>query len=186
MRITVYAGSALGNRAVYREAAEGFARDLATAGHEIVYGGGAVGLMGVVADAALAAGGRVTGVIPRSLVDAEVAHPGLTDLRVVDTMHERKQLMADLGECFVAMPGGVGTIEEILEVWAWLVLGHHDKPVVLLNTDGYWDRLVRMTNRMSVSGFLRPEEAGTLASVADAAELFETIQQWKAPPPRWG
>ncbi len=186
MRITVYAGSALGNRPVYREAAEEFTRDAVRAGHEIVYGGGAVGLMGVVADTALVAGGRVTGVMPKSLVDAEVAHRGLTALHVVDSMHERKQLMADLGDCFVALPGGVGTVEEILEVWAWLVLGHHTKPVTLLNVDGYWDRLVRMSQRMSSSGFLRPEEEGSLLPVSNSAEFFSAIDQWKAPPPRWG
>ncbi|MBT2423891.1 TIGR00730 family Rossman fold protein [Streptomyces sp. ISL-22] len=186
MRITVYAGSALGNRPIYREATERFTREVVRAGHEIVYGGGAVGLMGVVADTALAEGGRVTGVMPRSLVDAEVAHRRLTELHVVDSMHERKQLMADLGDCFVALPGGVGTVEEILEVWAWLVLGHHQKPVTLLNVGGYWDRLVRMSQRMAMSGFLRPEEEGSLLPIANSAELFTALGQWKPPPPRWG
>lgn len=186
MRITVYAGSALGNRAAYRDEAAVFAKEMVAAGHEIVYGGGAAGLMGVVADTALAAGGRVTGVIPRDLVDAEVAHPGLTELHVVDTMHQRKQLMADLADAFVALPGGVGTVEEILEVWAWLILGRHDKPVALLNVDGYWDRLLRMNCRMSASGFLRPGEAGTLPAVADADEFFELVGSWEPPPPRWG
>ncbi|MBB6419148.1 TIGR00730 family Rossman fold protein [Streptomyces massasporeus] len=186
MRITVYAGSALGNRPVYREAAAVFAKEMVAAGHEIVYGGGAAGLMGVVADSALAAGGRVTGVMPTHLVDAEVAHRGLTELHVVDTMHQRKQLMADLADAFIALPGGVGTAEEILEVWAWLVLGTHQKPVTLLNVEGYWDRLLRMTCRMSLSGFLREEELGTLAPVADAAGFLRLVRDWEPPPPRWG
>ncbi|MGF1428894.1 TIGR00730 family Rossman fold protein [Kitasatospora sp. LaBMicrA B282] len=186
MRVTVYAGSALGNRAAYREAAALFAKELVAAGHEIVYGGGAAGLMGVVADAALAAGGRVTGVIPQHLVEAEVAHRGLTRLHVVDTMHQRKQLMADLADAFVALPGGVGTVEEIFEVWAWLVLGRHTRPLALLNTEGYWDRLLRMNCRMAASGFLRKEEVGSLPAVADATEFLELVRLWEPPPPRWG
>ncbi|MFI0826039.1 TIGR00730 family Rossman fold protein [Streptomyces roseolus] len=186
MRVTVYAGSALGNRAVYEETAALFAKELVAAGHEIVYGGGAAGLMGVVADSALAAGGRVTGVIPRHLVEAEVAHQGLTELHIVDTMHQRKQKMADLADAFVALPGGVGTVEEILEVWAWLILGRHGKPMALLNVEGYWDRMHRMINRMSSSGFLREQEVGTLASVGDAAGFLELVRDWEPPPPRWG
>ncbi|MET4642458.1 TIGR00730 family Rossman fold protein [Streptomyces sp. NBC_01724] len=186
MRITVYAGSALGNQAIYQEAAAAFAKQLVAEGHEIVYGGGAAGLMGVVADSALAAGGRVTGVIPKHLVDAEVAHQGLTELHIVDTMHQRKQIMADLADAFVALPGGVGTVEEILEAWAWLILGRHGKPMALLNVDGYWDRLLRMICRMSASGFLREQELGTLASVGDANEFLDLVSQWEPPPPRWG
>ncbi|WP_037840806.1 TIGR00730 family Rossman fold protein [Streptomyces sp. NRRL F-5126] len=185
MRITIYAGSARGNRPVYEESARHFAREAVAGGHEIIYGGGSVGLMGAVADAALAAGGRVTGVIPRSLADAELLHPGLTSTHIVDSMHERKQLMAELGECFVALPGGVGTIEEVLEVWAWLVLGHHTKPVALMNVDGYWDRLIRLTQRMFASGFMRPEESESLLAVENAKELFNALLLWTPPPARW-
>ncbi|GES33548.1 TIGR00730 family Rossman fold protein [Streptomyces angustmyceticus] len=185
MKVTVYAGSAPGNRPVFAQEARRFARELVEAGCEIVYGGGAVGLMGAVADAALQAGGRVTGVMPRSLVHAEIAHPGLTELHVVDSMHERKQLMADLGDGFVALPGGVGTVEEIVEVWAWLVLGHHSKPVTLLDIEGYWDRLSGMARRMAVSGFLTPEELGGFVSVTDARHFLETCASWTPPPPRW-
>ncbi|MCS0634261.1 TIGR00730 family Rossman fold protein [Streptomyces sp. LP05-1] len=185
MRVTLYAGSALGNRPVYQEAANAFAKELVAGGHEIVYGGGAAGLMGVVADSALAAGGSVTGVMPKHLVDAEVAHRGLTRLHIVDTMHQRKQMMADLADAFVALPGGVGTAEEILEAWAWLVLGHHTKPMALLNVEGYWDLLVRMNARMSASGFLREQEVNTLAPVGDADEFFQLVRDWEPPPPRW-
>ncbi|POX41483.1 TIGR00730 family Rossman fold protein [Streptomyces sp. Ru73] len=184
-KVTVYAGSAPGNRPVFLEEARRFARQVAEAGWEIVYGGGAVGLMGAVADAALAAGGRVTGVIPQSLVNAEVAHPGLTELHVVDSMHERKQLMADLGDCFVALPGGVGTVEEIVEVWAWLVLGHHGKPITLVNTDGYWNRLFGMARGMAVNGFLSPEELAAFTLIRDAQDLFDVCASWQPPPPRW-
>ncbi|MFE0047474.1 LOG family protein [Streptomyces albireticuli] len=186
MKVTVYAGSASGSRPVFEREAREFARSLAEAGVEIVYGGGAVGLMGAVADAALEAGGTVTGVMPKSLVDAEVAHRGLTRLHVVDTMHERKQMMADLGDCFVALPGSVGTLEEIVEVWAWLVLGYHGKPVTLLNTDGYWSRLMGMARRMAANGFLRPEELQSFVPVGNAEELFRLYETWRPPTPRWG
>ncbi|MGK5628130.1 TIGR00730 family Rossman fold protein [Streptomyces sp. URMC 123] len=185
MKVTVYAGSALGNKPVFEREARKFAAELARSGCEIVYGGGGVGLMGAVADAAMEAGGKVTGVIPQSLVHAEIAHQGLTELHVVETMHERKQLMADLGDCFVALPGGVGTVEEIVEVWAWLVLGHHDKPITLLNVDGYWDRLLGAARRMAANGFLRPEELDGFLSVHDAGHLLQVCRSWKAPLPRW-
>lgn len=185
MKVTIYAGSALGNKPVFEREARRFASELARSGCEIVYGGGAVGLMGAVADAALEAGGKVTGVMPQSLVHAEIAHRGLTELHVVESMHERKQLMADRGDCFVALPGGVGTVEEIVEVWAWLVLGHHDKPITLLNVDGYWDRLLGAARRMAVNGFLRPEELDGFLPVLDSADLLGVCRDWQAPPPRW-
>ncbi|RAJ47031.1 hypothetical protein K353_00232 [Kitasatospora sp. SolWspMP-SS2h] len=185
MRVTVYAGSSAGRDEVYAREAAAFARELAEAGHEIVYGGGSVGLMGVVADSAMAAGGRVTGVIPRSLHDAEVAHLGLTELHVVDTMHERKDLMARLGDCFVALPGGLGTVEELFEVWAWLILGHHGKPVTVLNTDGYWDGLLDTVGGIARAGFMRPEESASLVPVRKAGDLLALCDSWRPPPPRW-
>ncbi|NGO12049.1 TIGR00730 family Rossman fold protein [Streptomyces sp. HC44] len=185
MKVTVYAGSSAGNKPVFEREARTFASELVRAGCEIVYGGGAVGLMGAVADAALEAGGKVTGVIPESLVHAEIAHRGLTELHVVDSMHERKQLMADLGDCFVALPGGVGTVEEIVEVWAWLVLGQHRKPITLLNVEGYWDRLLGVGRRMAVNGFLRPEELEGFVPIHDCRDLLEVCRTWTAPAPRW-
>src|SRR5699024_7606767 len=149
----IYAGSALGGRAAYSAALDRFVRDLVARGHDIVYGGGNTGLMGVVADAALAAGAHITGIIPRSLVAGEGTHPRLIDLRVVDTMHERKRLMADLGDCFVAAPGSVGTLDELMDVWSLLILGDHKKPVLALNTDGFWDPQLRMIERMVTQAF---------------------------------
>lgn len=185
MRVTVYAGSAPGDSPVFADEVGRFAAELAASGAEIVYGGGSTGLMGVVADRALAEGGKVIGVIPRELVDAEIAHPGLTELHVVETMHERKQMLADLGDAIVAVPGGVGTLEELFEVWAALILGHHRKPLALLNIDGYWDPLVEVAARMADRGFLREAERGSLLAVADAADFEDAVRSWTPPPPRW-
>ncbi|MCA6090674.1 TIGR00730 family Rossman fold protein [Streptomyces sp. SCA3-4] len=185
MRVTIYAGSSSGNRPAFAHEAAAFARGLARAGADIVYGGGSVGLMGVVADAALAAGGKVIGVIPTSLADAEVAHTSLTELHVVDTMQERKQLMETLGDCFVAMPGGVGTLEETFEVWAALILGHHGKPVTLLNTENYWSRLLSLATKAAHYGFMSPGESTSLLPVRDADELLALMDDWTPPPPRW-
>ncbi|MEU5580042.1 TIGR00730 family Rossman fold protein [Streptomyces huasconensis] len=185
MRVTIYAGSAPGNRPAFVQEAAAFARGLAERGIEIVYGGGSVGLMGVVADAALAAGGRVTGVIPTSLAAAEVAHPSLTELHIVDTMQERKSLMAALGDCYVALPGGVGTLEELFEVWAELILGHHRKPLAVLNTDNYWSRLLSLVAKAGHYGFMSPEESDSLVAVSDVDGLLALTQHWVPPAPRW-
>ncbi|MGW1055227.1 LOG family protein [Streptomyces sp. NPDC001118] len=185
MRVTVYAGSSSGNRPVFAQEAARFAAELAQAGAEIVYGGGSVGLMGIIADAALAHGGKVTGIIPVSLAQAEVAHTSLTELRVVETMQERKNLMAQLGDCFVAVPGGVGTLEELFEVWAALILGHHSKPVMVLNTDNYWSRLLSLVIKTGHYGFMSEEETASLLPITDAADLLATMASWSPPPPRW-
>ncbi|MER7395375.1 TIGR00730 family Rossman fold protein [Streptomyces sp. NPDC000151] len=185
MRVTLYAGSSSGSRPAFAEEAGRFAAGLARQGCEIVYGGGSVGLMGVIADAALAHGGKVTGVIPQSLVDAEVAHTSLTDLRVVDTMQERKALMAELGDCFVALPGGVGTLEELFEVWAGLVLGHHRKPLMLLDTEGYWNRLVSLALKAANHGFMSAEESRSLVPIRTAEDFFAAVREWTPPRPRW-
>ena len=185
MRVTVYAGSATGLSPRFAGEVARFVRELAATGAEFVYGGGSTGLMGVVADSALAEGAKVIGVIPRELVDAEIAHPGLTELHVVETMHERKQLLAELGDAMVAVPGGVGTLEELFEVWAALVLGHHRKPLLLLDVDGYWEPLVAMVARMADAGFLRPGEQSSLIPVSDAAQFTDAVQNWTPPAPRW-
>ena len=185
MRVTIYAGSSSGNRPVFAEEAARFAARLARLGCDIVYGGGGVGLMRVIADAALANGGKVIGVIPRSLVDAEVAHTSLTELHVVDSMQERKARMAELGDCFVALPGGVGTLEELFEVWAALVLGHHRKPVMLLDTDGYWNRLSAVAAKCANYGFMSAEESRSMVAIGSAEDLMEVVTGWIAPPPRW-
>ena len=133
-----------------------------------MYGGASVGIMGVLADATLAAGGRVVGVIPRALVDREIAHTGLTELHVVDTMHERKARMAELSDAFVALPGGLGTLEEFFEIWTWGMLGLHDKPYGLLDVDGYYEPLIRFLDHARDEGFVRPAQRDRLVVDTDA------------------
>ena len=156
-RICVFAGSSPGARPVYTEVAQALGCEIARRGLGLVYGGASRGLMGVVADAALAAGGEVIGIIPQALVDAEVAHRGLTELRVVDTMHQRKQAFTDLSDGFVNLPGGTGTMDELWEALSWAQLGYHADPVGLLNTGGYYDHLVAFWDKMGEVGFLRPQ-----------------------------
>ena len=141
----------------------------------MVYGGGKVGLMGIAADATLAAGGTVFGVIPQNLLDKEVGHTGLTELRVVATMHERKTLMFERADAFVALAGGIGTFEELFEIWTWHQLGVHSKPFGLLNTDGYYDPLITMLDRMVSEGFLSPAVRALLLVGTDAAELLQRL-----------
>ncbi len=145
--VCVYCGSSPGRREDYVEAARAFARELVTRGMGLVYGGASVGIMGAVADAVLAEGGRVTGVIPQALQEKELAHPGLTELHVTDSMHQRKTRMAELADGFVAMPGGVGTLEELFEIWTWAQLGWHHKPCALLNVAGC-DSTISMPRRL--------------------------------------
>ena len=154
-RLCVYCGSGAGRRPVYAEAASAFGALLAGRGIGVVFGGGSVGMMGVVADAALAAGGEVIGVIPHGLAAREVGHPGLTALHEVDTMHERKALMAELSDGFVALPGGLGTLEETVEMMTWAQLGQHRKPIVLVNIEKFWDPLISLLDHMREQGFIR-------------------------------
>lgn len=174
-RLCVYCGSALGARPAYRAAATGLGTLLADRGIELVYGGGHVGLMGAVADGVLAAGGRVIGVIPRALMDRELGHTGIQDLRVVADMHERKMTMAGLADAFVAMPGGWGTIEELSEMLTWLQLGIHAKPIGLLNVDGYYDPLLAFVERMIDERFVRTEHRALMSVAADAETLLEAL-----------
>ena len=155
MRICVYAGSNPGANPAYGEAAADLARLLASRGIGVVYGGGKVGLMGILADTALAAGGEVIGVIPQDLMDREIGHAGLTELHVVGSMHERKALMAELSDGFVALPGGAGTLEELIEVYTWSQLGLHAKPMGVLNVAGYYDGLAALLDHAVQEGFLR-------------------------------
>lgn len=154
-RLCVFCGSSFGRSPLYREAASQLGTLLAECGIGLVYGGANVGLMGVVADAALAGGGEVIGVLPRGLFDREVAHPGLTDLRLVGSMHERKALMAELADGFLALPGGIGTLDELFEIWTWAQLGIHAKPIGLLNLGGYFDPLLTFLDRQVAEGFLK-------------------------------
>jgi uncharacterized protein (TIGR00730 family) len=181
-RVCVFTGSSSGAHDAYRAAAADLGRLLATRGIGVVYGGARVGLMGVVADAALAAGGEVIGVIPDALVAKEVAHKGLTDLRVVASMHERKALMSDLSDAFVAMPGGWGTLEEFFEVLTWAQLGLHRKPCGLLNTRGYFDGLLAFLSHTIREGFVRPENTGLIAVAPTPGELLERLGSPPPPP----
>ena len=152
--VCVYCGSRHGTRPSYAAAAQALGRAIGTRGWQLVYGGGRVGLMGEVADATLAAGGRVVGVIPEALKQAEVGHLGLSELHVVPTMHVRKQLMAERAQAFIALPGGIGTLEELYEVWTWRQLAYHDQPIGLLNVDGYYDSLLQFMRHSESEGFV--------------------------------
>jgi uncharacterized protein (TIGR00730 family) len=178
-RVCLYAGSSPGTDPAYVEAAASLATLLAHRGIGIAYGGAAVGLMGTLADAAMAAGGEVIGVLPRGLGSREIGHQGLTRLELVETMHERKARMAELSDAFIALPGGVGTLEELVEALTWTMLGIHAKPVGLLSVGGYYDALETFLDQTRDQGFLRPEHRALLLSDADAATLVERLTQWE-------
>jgi uncharacterized protein (TIGR00730 family) len=171
-RICVFCGSNPGRGERYRESAVSLGRALAARGVGLVYGGGKVGLMGAIADAALAAGGEVIGVIPKALVRRELAHRGLTELRVVDSMHERKALMARLADAFVALPGGFGTMDEFCEILTWAQLGLHRKPYGLLNVDGYFDRFLAFVDHGVAEGFIRADQRARLRVSARSSSLL--------------
>lgn len=174
-RLAVYCGSASPADPVYLDSARAIGRRLAERGIGVVYGGGRLGLMGAVADGALAAGGEVIGVIPDALVSAEVAHRGCTELHTVRTMHERKQLFTDLSDGFVTIPGGTGTMDELWEAMSWAQLGYHAKPVGLLNVAGYYDLLIGFVAKMADVGFLRAEHAGILVVEEDLDRLIDRM-----------
>ncbi len=180
-RICVFCGSADGRVPAYAEATRALASALVRRQLGLVYGGGAVGLMGVLADAVLRGGGEVIGVIPGPLASPELAHAGLTELRVVSNMHERKRTMAALADGFVALPGGLGTLEETLEVLTWAQLGIHQKPVGLLNVGGYWDRLLEMLAHAVREEFVRPQHAQLLLASEAPAELLDRLAAWRPP-----
>lgn len=185
-RLCVFCGSSFGSRPDYEQAAHHLGTTLAQQGVEVVYGGGRVGLMGVVADAALAAGGQVIGVIPEALMQMEIGHAGLTDLRVVNSMHERKALMADLSDGFIALPGGFGTLEEFCEVLTWSQLGFHRKPCCLLNTAGYYDRLLALWDHAVEEGFVRLENRAQVLSAHSVEEALEQIKHYQPThTPKW-
>jgi len=177
----VFCGSNGGANPAYTEAAEAVGRGLAERGVRIVYGGGRVGLMGALADAARTAGGEVVGVMPQALIDREIGHSGIDDLRVVGTMHERKALMVELAEAFIGLPGGIGTLEELFEVYTWAQLGIHAKPIALLDVAGYFQRLVAFLDHSVDERFVRPETRAALA-VADSLEgVLESFERWRPP-----
>ena len=173
--ICVYCGSRPGTQASHAQTARAVGRWIGERGGQLVYGGGRSGLMGQVADAALAAGARVVGVIPQSLVDREHAHRGCTELHVVQTMHERKRLMAERADAFLALPGGIGTMEEFFEAWTWRQLGYHDKPVGLLNQDGYYDALLQFMRDGVRGGFMDEEQMRFVATGSQWQPLLEEL-----------
>ncbi|QKG51751.1 TIGR00730 family Rossman fold protein [Hymenobacter sp. BRD67] len=177
--VAVYCGSSSGNQEIYTQQAQELGRELARRGITLVYGGGCVGLMGVIADAVLAEGGKVIGVIPGFLADKELAHKGCTELHVVETMHQRKLLIADLAEGFIAMPGGFGTLEELFEVMTWGQLGLHGKPVALLNVAGFYDQLLGLCDHMVGEGFVRTENRSQVIQNASAAPLLDAMTQYQ-------
>lgn len=173
--ICVFAGSSSGTRPAYANAAEELGRAIAERGWRVVYGGGRVGLMGVLADAALAAGGEVIGVIPEALLRKEVGHQGLTDLRVVQTMHQRKALMSELSDGVVALPGGLGTLEELFEILTWAQLGIHARPCGMLNAGGYYDDLLTFLDQTVSEGFVRGEHRDMILAAGEAAALLDLM-----------
>ncbi len=180
-RVCVFCGSSPGVRPGYAAAARAMGTLLAERGIALVYGGGRVGLMGIVADAAMAAGGEVTGVIPEGLMAREVGHAGVTELRVVRSMHERKALMADLSDAFVALPGGFGTWEEYFEVLTWAQLGIHPKPCGLLDAEGFYDHLLAFLDHAVQERFLRAEHRALLVHARSAPELLDAFAAWEPP-----
>ena len=180
-RLCVFCGSNFGARPVYAQAARALAAALAERGIALVFGGSSVGLMGALADAMLAAGGDAIGIIPQRLVDKEVAHRGLTEQHVVGSMHERKAMMADLSDGFVALPGGIGTLEELFEVWTWGQLGYHRKPFGLLDAGGYYDALGAFLDQSVAEGFLRPEHRGMLLVETSPHALLDRFAAYEPP-----
>ncbi|MGC8723412.1 MAG: TIGR00730 family Rossman fold protein [Acidobacteriota bacterium] len=180
-RLCVFCGSSVGDDPAFAEAAEAVGGALAERRITLVYGGGNVGLMGVLADAALRAGGEVIGVIPKALMEWEVGHLGLSDLRVVDSMHERKALMAELSDGFAALPGGIGTLEEFFEIWTWAQLGVHHKPCGLLNAKGYYDPLVVFLDAMVERGFLKPRHRSMAIVEREVGPLLAALEVYRPP-----
>jgi uncharacterized protein (TIGR00730 family) len=180
-RVCVFCGSSPGARASYRDAAVRLGAAIAKRGLGLVYGGAHVGLMGIVADAALAARGEVIGVLPRALEARELAHRGLSELHVVASMHERKARMAELSDCFIALPGGVGTLEETFEAWTWTQLGLHAKPCALLDVDGYYAQLQAFLDGAVTERFVRSEHRSMLLVDDDAERLLDALERWRAP-----
>jgi uncharacterized protein (TIGR00730 family) len=180
-RVCVYAGSNVGADPAYAEGARALATTLAERGIGLVYGGGNVGLMGVLADTAMAAGGEVIGVMPAALIEREIGHRGITELREVGSMHERKAQMADLSDAFVAVPGGIGTLEELIEVYTWSQLGLHRKACGLLNVNGYYDALADFLDHAVEEAFLKPEHRGILTVASDPAELLDRLAAFEPP-----
>jgi uncharacterized protein (TIGR00730 family) len=176
-RLAVYCGSSPGADPAFAEAARAVGVEMARRGIGLVYGGGRLGLMGIVADAVLDSGGEAYGVIPQALIDLEVAHTGLTELHIVTTMHERKALMTDLCDAFLALPGGIGTLDELFEAWSWNALGYHAKPFALLNVGGFWDHLVGLMDHVMEGGFMSPARRAQLIVAGGIDEAIGRLDE---------
>jgi hypothetical protein len=174
-RLAVYCGSSMGTDPAFAETAAALGKEMARRGVDLVYGGGRLGLMGVVADAVLEGGGKVYGVIPQALTDLEVAHKGLTELHTVGSMHERKAKMTELTDAFVALPGGIGTFDELFEAWTWNALGYHAKPFALLNVNGFWDGMIGFLDHVTARGFMSPARRAQLLVADDIAGALEML-----------
>jgi uncharacterized protein (TIGR00730 family) len=176
-RLAVYCGSAPGSSPVFAEAARATAKAMVGQGVELVYGGGRLGLMGLIADSVLDLGGRVYGVIPAALIELEVAHEGITELHRVETMHQRKAKMTELADAFLALPGGIGTLDELFEAWSWNALGYHKKPFCLLNVEGYWDGMIEFIDHAAESGFLSARRRSQLLVADTPAEALDLLDE---------
>jgi len=176
-RLAVYCGSASGSSAVFAEAAGATAQAMVSRGVELVYGGGRLGLMGLIADSVLNLGGQVYGVIPEALIELEVAHEGVTELHRVETMHERKAKMTELADAFLALPGGIGTLDELFEAWSWNALGYHAKPFCLLNVEGFWDGMIEFIDHATRNGFLSPQRRQQLLVASTPDEALELLDE---------
>ena len=180
--VCVYCGSSFGNKSIYTDAARSLAQEMVEQNIALVYGGGNVGLMGVIANEILRLGGEATGVIPQALMDKEVGHSKLTRLHVVKDMHERKALMAELSDGFIAMPGGIGTLEELFEILTWSQLGFHEKPIGVLNVDGFYDGLIDFLQNQVVQGFVKANQADLMMHETNAADLLRRLQTFVPQP----
>ena len=176
-RLAVYCGSATGSTDVFADATRATAAAMLAREVDLVYGGGRLGLMGLIADAILAGGGRVYGVIPKALVKLEVAHNGVTELRTVETMHERKAEMTERADAFLALPGGIGTLDELFEAWSWNALGYHKKPLCLLNVEGYWDGMIEFIDHATASGFLSEQRRSQLLVASTPGEALDLLDE---------
>ena len=176
-QLAVYCGSSAGTDPAFAEAARATAAAMVKEKIQLVYGGGRLGLMGMIADSVLEMGGFVYGVIPQALVDIEVAHPSVTELHVVETMHERKAKMTELADAFLALPGGIGTLDELFEAWSWNALGYHKKPFCLLNVDGFWDGMIAFIDHATDSGFLSAQRRGQLLVASSPQEALELLDE---------
>lgn len=184
--IAIFCGSALGTDSIFLDTAQKMGKTIAEQGKTLVYGGGRSGLMGVVADSALQAGGQVIGVIPHALVDRELAHPHLTELYVVNNMHERKTKMSELSDAFIALPGGAGTLEEIFEQWTWAQLGIHLKPCAFLNVEGFYDDLLKFIHLTTQKGFTQARFTESIIASDSIEDILQQFKTFQAPQPKWG